>query len=261
MKKTTFALLAILTLVTPASATVWTLKDYWPNLTPASQCAIENDGSASQSHDWYVVAEPLATCTGAPSGSCWRRGINPNRSQGSAYSGHAWDYDLTGTDGQSYYFGYIIYHTDGTIETLQMLNPMTNPYLPASVDDGSANPLADTIYYSGATTTLYTSTWELVSQNTVYGWSRVKVENIADPALGSPYIALRVDSFSGPSGTGPSGTGPWTALESITLSSNLLSSDTSNCGSSAYSYKGLYEWSASGTILIRTYGSGWQYHP
>ena len=168
-------------------------------------------------------------------------------------------------DGKSYYFGFISYAAPGpqwsgfgtaAITTLQILNPMSTPYLPATVDDANANPLAETIYYGGSTLNHYDAGWNLLDSTTTYGWSRVVLKKIDDPVFGAPYVALKVFAYAGPSSTGP-----WTIQEAIILTRNHVGSDTANCGSAAYSYKGLYQWSVPSQTIIRSYGAGWQYHP
>ena len=109
------ALVAALFVPLPAQATVWALQDYFPNFDAADTCALQRDSGINPGN-WYAVAEPLSTCIGATSGTCWRRGQNPSRAEGGPGSGYGWDYQTWGTNGKAYYCKQIVAER-GPLET------------------------------------------------------------------------------------------------------------------------------------------------
>lgn len=236
-------------------ATVWTLKDFFPNFDSAGTCALKNDGTGALAYDWYAVVEPLSTCAGATSGTCWRRGTNASRIQGSPGSGHGWDYQTWSSSNQLHYFGLIIYWPTH-IETLQMDSPESNVVLPASVNDAGNNPLWSTIYYNSGTRRDYDNSGTFViSWSIFHEYAGIVINKIDDPIYGAPSIALQIDSWSGPTASGP-----WTPGERIRLRQTLLSSDIANCGGTSRAFNGMYNWESGSTILFQTV-DGWQYDP
>ena len=238
----------------PARAGVWTLKDFFPNFDSASTCALKNDGNGLLTHDWYAVVEPLSTCHGATSGTCWRRGTNASRIQGSPGSGYGWDYQTWSSRNQFHYFGLVIYWPT-YIETLQMDNPESNVVLPESVNDAGSNPLWSTIYYSSGTRRYYDNSGTLLGSSSFGEYAGIVINKIDDPMHGPPSVALQIDAWSGPTANGP-----WTLGEQIRLRQTLSNSDTTNCAGTSQAFKGMYRWELGHTILFQTV-DGWQYGP
>jgi len=238
----------------PAEATVWTLKDFFPNFESADTCALKRT-AGTMTHDWYAVVEPLlSTCPGATSGTCWRRGTSPSRAQGGPGSGTGWDYQAWSSGNELFYFGYVLYGAS-VIETLQMDNPESNVVLPASVSDAGPNPLWSTVYYNSGIYRYYDNAGHLLGTTTFGEYARIEIHKIDDPIHGRPVNALQIVS-----GAGPTANGPWTLGESIILRQTMTDSDTTNCGGSAHAYRGVYEWSLGSTILFRS-DDGWRYQP
>jgi hypothetical protein len=248
------ALVAALFVALPARATVWALQDYFPNFDSADTCALRR-GSGINPGNWYAIAEPLSTCIGATSGTCWRRGQNPSRAQGSPGSGYGWDYQTWSANGKAYYFGLIIYRAN-EIEVLAMDNPESHEFMPATVDDTSSNPLWATIYYNSGRVDHYDNSWHFLSSSTFAEYAQIVIDKVDDPAYGAPYVALRVSAWSGPTATGP-----WTLGERVWLRNTMADrdTDTTNCDGSA-AYRGMYQWMTGDTLLFRNV-DGWQYHP
>jgi hypothetical protein len=254
---TTTALLAVSLCASaplPGEATVWTLKDFFPNFESASTCALGNDGTGVLTYDWYAVVEPLATCNGATSGTCWRRGTNASRIQGSLGSGYGWDYQTWSSKNQLHYFGFIIYRPT-YIETLEMDSPESNVVLPASVNDVDSNPLWSNIYYNSGIRRYYDNSGNLLGSSTFGEYAGIVINKVDDPISGAPFVALHIESWSGPTASGP-----WTLGEQIRLRQTLLNGDAAKCGGTSWAFKGMYEWALGRTILFQTV-DGWQYHP
>ena len=181
----------------PAEATVWMLKDFYPNFDSADTCALARS-AGTLPHDWYAVVEPsLSTCIGATSGTCWRRGANPSRAQGGPASGYGWDYQTWSSSNQFFYFGYIIYGVS-VIDTLQMDNPESNVVLPESVNDAEPNPLWSTVYHNSGTHRYYDNSGNLLGTTTFGEYAHIEVNKIDDPVSGAPSNALRIEAWSGP---------------------------------------------------------------
>jgi hypothetical protein len=202
------ALVAALFVAHPAQAMVWALQDYFPNFDSADTCALQRDSGINPGN-WYAVAEPLSTCIGATSGTCWRRGQNPSRAQGDPGSGYGWDYQTWGANGKAYYFGLIIYRAN-EIEILEMDDPESHEFMPATVDDTSSNPLWVTIYYNSGHVDHYDNSWHFLSSSTFAEYAQIVIDKVDDPVYGAPYVALLVTAWSGPTATGP-----WTLGERI----------------------------------------------
>jgi hypothetical protein len=238
----------------PGEATVWTLKDFYPNFDSADTCALAR-GAGTTPHDWYAVVEPsLSTCIGATSGTCWRRGANPSRAEGGPGSGNGWDYQTWSSSNQFFYFGYILYGAS-LIDTLQMDNPESNVVLPGSVNDADPNPLWSTTYYNSGTHRYHDNSGNLLGSTTFGGYAQIEVNKIDDPVYGAPYNALQIEARFGPTVKGP-----WTILENIVLRQTMTDSDRDNCGGSAHAHNGMYQWSAGSTVLFQS-DHGWQYRP
>jgi hypothetical protein len=238
----------------PGEANVWMLKDFYPNFNAADTCALRR-GPGFGPNDWYAVVEPsLSTCVGATSGTCWRRGTNPSRAQGTPRSGHGWDYQTWSSGNQLFYFGYILYGPD-VIDTLQMDNPERNVVLPESVNDAGSNPLWETVYYSSGTHRYYDDSGHLLGTKTFAGYSRIEIHKIDDPLHGAPLTALHIAAWSGPTASGP-----WMLGENILLRRSMSDSDAANCAGSTHAHRGMYEWWLGDRLLFRSY-DGWQYHP
>jgi hypothetical protein len=238
----------------PGEATVWTLKDFYPNFDSADTCALERSAGTA-TYDWYAVVESsLSTCIGATSGTCWRRGANPSRAQGGPGSGNGWDYQTWSGRNQFFYFGYIIYGAS-VIETLQMDNPERNVVLPESVNDAGPNPLWSTMYYNSGTHRYYDNSGNLLGSTRFGEYARIEIGKIDDPVYGAPYNALQIEA-----GSGPTVKGPWTILEKIILRQNMTDSDSDNCDGSPHAQNGMYRWSLGSTFLFQS-DHGWQYRP
>ncbi len=234
----------------PGEATVWILKDFYPNFDSADTCALKRSAGTTP-HDWYAVVEPSrSTCIGATSGTCWRRGANPSRAEGGPGSGNGWDYQTWSSSNQFFYFGYILYGAS-VIDTLQMDNPESN----ASVNDAGSNPLWSTVYYNSGTHRYHDNSGNLLGTTTFGEYARIEIHKIDDPVHGAPHNALQIAA-----GSGPTASGPWTLGESIILRHTMTNSDTTNCGGPAHAHRGMYEWSLGSTVLFRS-DDGWRYHP
>lgn len=238
----------------PGEATVWTLKDFYPNFDSADTCALAR-GAGTPPHDWYAVVEPsLSTCIGATSGTCWRRGANPSRAQGGPGSGNGWDYQTWSSGNQFFYFGYILYGAS-VIDMLQMDNPESNVVLPESVNDAEPNPLWSTVYHNSGTHRYHDNSGNLLGTTTFGGYTQIEVNKIDDPVYGAPYNALQIEARSGPTAKGP-----WTLLENIVLRQTMTNSDRDNCDGWAHAHNGMYQWSLGSTVLFQS-DHGWQYRP
>jgi hypothetical protein len=239
----------------PAEAAVWALKDFFPNFASAGTCGLENDGTGVLTYDWYAVVEPLSTCIGATSGTCWRRGTNASRIQGSPGSGYGWDYQTWSSNDQFHYFGFIVY-APTHIETLELDNPESNVVLPASVNDAGSNPLWSNIYYHSGIRRYYDLSGNVQIWSSTFGeYAGIVISKVDDPIYGAPSVALQIESWSGPTVSGP-----WTLGEQIWLRQTLLNSDTANCDGTSNAFKGMYKWKLGSTILFQT-RDGWQYDP
>ena len=248
------ALFAALFVALPAHATVWVLKDYFPNFDSAETCALQRDSGINPGN-WYAVIEPsLSTCLGATSGTCWRRGQNPSRAEGIPGSGYGWDYQTWNANGKAYYFGLIIYRAN-EIEILAMDNPERHEFMPATVDDSGSNPLWVNVYNSSGRVSRYDHSWNVLSSSTFAEYSGIVIGKVDDPLYGAPHVALLVQAWSGPTPTGP-----WTLGESIWLRNTMADGDAINCGGSQHTHRGMYQWMVGDTLLFKT-TDGWQYRP
>lgn len=225
-----------------------------PQLRFGQYLRLENDGSGLLTHNWYAVVEPLSTCHGATSGTCWRRGTNASRIQGSPGSGYGWDYQTWSDSNQFHYFGLVMYWPS-YIETLQVDNPESSVVLPESVNDAGSNPLWSTIYRKSGTRRYYDNSGTLLGSSTFSEYAGIVISKIDDPMHEASSVALQIEAWSGPTANGP-----WTLGEQIRLRQTLSNSDTANCAGTSHAFKGMYRWELGHTILFQT-GDGWQYDP
>lgn len=248
------AVVAGLFVTLPAQAPVWALQDYFPNFASADTCGLQRESGINPGN-WYAVAEPLSTCIGATSGTCWRRGQNPSRAQRSPGSGHGWDYQTWSANGKAYYFGLIIYRAN-EIVILAMDNPESHEFMPATVDDTSSNPLWVTVYYNSGHISRYDNSWHFLGSSSFAEYAQIVIDTVDDPVYGARYVVLLVSASAGPTATGP-----WTLGERIWLRNAIVDrdTDTTNCDGSA-AYRRMYQWTIGDTLLFKSV-DGWQYHP
>ena len=238
----------------PGEATVWTLKDFYPNFDSADTCALTRS-AGTMTDDWYAVVDRRSRRALEPrpvhAGGAGLTRVGPRGGRVPALGGtdQVWS-----SGNELFYFGYIFYGA-GVIDTLQMDNPESNVVLPASVSDAGSNPLWSTVYYNSGTHRYYDNSGNLLGTTTFGEYARIEIHKIDDPIDGPPLIALQIAA-----GSGPTASGPWTLGESIVLRQTMTNSDAANCDGSAHAHRGMYEWRLGSTLLFRS-DDGWHYHP